>query len=196
MLMAEALGLFGGVGEDALALVGEGEVHGSRDLFADGGVLLDLFANGFYGGVGTEEAIGERLVLAQEPEQEMFGFDVGRTELTRLVAREKDDAARLLCIAFEHDPPFDSSPSPVFGEGVVVRWKTETRRGCLRRKGPECRLWQPESCKQCIRAPRRCGSANQLGVTRDWTLLWENGRKRTFLRRSCNFCAGSGEQTS
>jgi len=51
----------------------------------------------------------------------MFGFDIRRAELACLVAREKDHAPRLLCVAFEHTLPFEPSPpriEPVEGRGL------------------------------------------------------------------------------
>ena len=112
-LWREALGFFRGVGEHALALVGEREVDGGRDLLADGGVLLDLLADGFDGGVRAEKAVGERLVFAKKAQQEMFGFDVRRAKLAGLVAREEDHAPRLFCVAFEHAPPSEPAlPEP------------------------------------------------------------------------------------
>ena len=103
VLVGEALGLFSGVGQHALALVGEREVDGGRDFLADGGVAFDLFADGFDRGVRAKKAVGECLVFAQEPEQEMLGLDIGGAELAGLIPGEEDDAPRLFCIAFEHD---------------------------------------------------------------------------------------------
>ena len=105
VLVGEALGLLGGVGEHALALVGEREVDRGGDLLADGGVALDLLADGLDRGVRAQEAVGERLVLAQQAEQQVLGLDVRRTELAGLVAGKEDDSSRLLGIAFEHISP-------------------------------------------------------------------------------------------
>ena len=43
-----SLGLFGGVGEHALALVRERKIDRSRNLLAHDRALFNLFANGFY----------------------------------------------------------------------------------------------------------------------------------------------------
>ena len=69
VLMAEALGLFGAVGQHALALMAEGQVHRGGHLLADGGVGLHLLSDGFDGGVRAQKAIGQRLVLAQQAQQ-------------------------------------------------------------------------------------------------------------------------------
>ena len=66
VLMAEPLGLFRGIGQNAFALIGKRQVDGGRDLFTDSGVLLNLLADAFNRSMGAEEAIGERFVLAQE----------------------------------------------------------------------------------------------------------------------------------
>ena len=103
VLVREALGLFSGVGEHALAFVRERQVDGGRDLLANGGVAFNLFADGFDRGMRAKKAVGERLVFAQQAEQQMLGLDVRRAELAGLVPREEDDAPRFFCIAFEHD---------------------------------------------------------------------------------------------
>ena len=110
VFVRKPLGFFGRVGEHALALVRERKVDGGRNLLAHGGVLFNLFADGFDRSVGTKEAVGQRLVFAQQSQQEMFGFDIWRAKLAGLVACEKDNATRLLGVAFEHTPP--SKPSP------------------------------------------------------------------------------------
>jgi hypothetical protein len=65
-------------------------------------VAFNLFTNRFHRSVRPEEAIRKRLVLAQEPQQQVLRFDVRRTELAGFVAREEDYAPRFLRIAFEH----------------------------------------------------------------------------------------------
>src|ERR1700731_2970730 len=66
----------------------------------------------------TQEAVRQRLVLPQQPEQQVLGLDVRRPELTGLIAREENHAPRLLRIAFEHVPPSASSPAPSSGRDV------------------------------------------------------------------------------
>ena len=68
MLVSQTLGLFSGVGENALALVGERQVDRCGDLFADGGVSFDLLADRFHGCMRAKETVGERLIFAQEAE--------------------------------------------------------------------------------------------------------------------------------
>ena len=77
VLVAEALCLFGSVGEDPLALVGERKINGGGDLLANRGVLFDLLADGLDGCVGAKKTIGQSLVFTEKTKQEVFGFNVG-----------------------------------------------------------------------------------------------------------------------
>jgi hypothetical protein len=65
-------------------------------------VAFDLFPNGFDRRMLPEEPIGERLIFAQQAEQQVFGLDVRGAELARLVAREEDYASGLFCVPFKH----------------------------------------------------------------------------------------------
>src|SRR5271168_2317297 len=67
-----------------------------------------------------QKTVRQRLVLPQQSEQQMLGFDVRRPKLTGLIPREENHAPRLLRIAFEHVPP-----SPI---GKYTRPKQ--RAGC------------------------------------------------------------------
>ena len=102
VLVAQPLGLLGRIGQDALALVRKRQVDRGRDLFANGGVRLNLLADRLHRGVGAQEAVGQRLVLAQQAQQQVLGLDIGRAELAGLIPREEDYAPCLLRIAFEH----------------------------------------------------------------------------------------------
>jgi hypothetical protein len=102
VLMGEALGLFRGIGEHALALVAEREVHGRGHLLANRSVAFNLFPNGFDRRMLPEEPIGERLVFAQEPKKQVFGLYIRRAELAGFVAREEDNASGLFCVPFKH----------------------------------------------------------------------------------------------
>src|SRR5438270_1098132 len=104
VLVREPLRLFRGIGQHALALVAEREINRSRNFFADGGVALDLFANGFHRRMRTQKAIGESFVFAQESQQQMLGLDIGRPKLARLITREEDYPPCLLGISFKHGP--------------------------------------------------------------------------------------------
>ena len=105
MAVREALGFLGGIGENPLAFIAEREIDRGRDLLADGGVSLDLLADGFDRGMGPQETIGQGFVFAQESEKQVLRLDIGRPELAGFIACEKDDAPGFLRIAFKHNAP-------------------------------------------------------------------------------------------
>jgi hypothetical protein len=63
---------------------------------------FDLLADGFDRRVRAQEAVGQRLVLAQQAQQQMLGFDIRTAELAGFVPGEKDDPAGLFGITFKH----------------------------------------------------------------------------------------------
>ena len=81
VFVGQALGFFGGVGEDSLALVGQGKIDRGGDFFADFGVAVNLFADRFDGGIGTQKAIGQGSVFAEQAEQQVLALTctAGRT---------------------------------------------------------------------------------------------------------------------
>ena len=104
VLVGEPLGLFRRVGEHALALVAQRQVHRGGDLLADCRVRLNLLADRIDRRVRSQEPVGERLVLADQAEEEMLGFNVRTAELAGLVACEEYNPASFLGIAFKHNP--------------------------------------------------------------------------------------------
>ena len=104
-LWLKPLGLFGGVGQHPLALVAQRQIDRGRDLLADRGVRFDLLADRFDRGVRAQEPVGQRLVFAQQAQQQVLGLDVRAAELAGLVAREEDDASGFLRISFKHNSP-------------------------------------------------------------------------------------------
>ncbi len=104
VLVREALGFFGGVGEHALAFVTERKIDRSGDLFADRGVAFDLFTDRLHRGMRAQKTIGQGFIFAQQSEQQVFGLNIRRAELAGFIPREKDYAPGFLCIAFKHKP--------------------------------------------------------------------------------------------
>ncbi len=102
VLVVQALGFLRAIGQHALALMAERQVHGSRDLLADGGVPLDLLADRIDLRSRPQEAVCQSLVLAQQAEQQVLGLDVGAAELAGLVSREEDDPSGLFRVSFKH----------------------------------------------------------------------------------------------
>ena len=103
VLVIQALCFFSAIGEYALALMAQRKIHRGGNLLANGGVRFDLLPNGLDGRVRPQEAIGQRLVLSQQPEQQVFRLDVRTTELAGLVSREENHAPGLFGISFKHD---------------------------------------------------------------------------------------------
>ena len=108
--VGQPLGFFGGVCQNPLALVAQGKVHGSGNFLPDGGMPLDLFADGFNGGVRAQKPVGQRLVLAQQAQQQVLGLDVRAAELARFVAGKEYYAPGFFRVPFEH-VPFSGAPA-------------------------------------------------------------------------------------
>ena len=77
VLVVQPLGFLGAIGQHALALVAQRQIDRGRNLLADGGVAFDLLANRFDRRVGAQKAIRQRLVFAQQAQQQMLGLDTG-----------------------------------------------------------------------------------------------------------------------
>ena len=113
VLVSEPLGFFGGVVEDALALLAQGNFDRRGNAFANGDARFNFLADGFDRAVRAQEPVGESLILAHQPEQQMLGLDVRAAILAGLVPRKKDHSPRFLCVAFKHGSPTlprDSAP--------------------------------------------------------------------------------------
>ena len=105
VLVPEPFGFFGGVVQDALAFLAQRDFHRGGDALAHGDARFDFLADGFDRAVRAQKSVGQRLVFAQQAEQQVLGLDVRAAVLARLVPREKDHAPCLLCIAFKHGSP-------------------------------------------------------------------------------------------
>src|SRR5580698_10576292 len=104
VLVRKALSLFGRIGQHALALVAQRKIDRSGNLFTDGGVAFDLFADRFHRRVRAQKTVGQGLIFAQQSEQQVFSLYIRRTELAGLIPRKKDDAPGFLRVAFKHKP--------------------------------------------------------------------------------------------
>ena len=102
VLVIQPLGLLGAIRQHALALVAQRQIHRSGNLLADRGVPFDLLADGLHRGVRPQEPVRQRLVLAQQAEQQMLGLDVGTAELAGLVPGEEDHPSRFLRVTLKH----------------------------------------------------------------------------------------------
>ncbi len=103
VVVQQAVGFLGGVLQDALGFGAEGDFDRGRDLLAKHGPAFDFLANAFEGEVRAgENAAGQTLALANQPEEQMLGLNRDAAELTRLVPREEKNPPRSFRIAFEH----------------------------------------------------------------------------------------------
>src|SRR5579884_1422348 len=107
VLVAEALGFLGAIGQHALAFVTQGEIHRRGHLLPDGGVRFNLLADRFDCGVRAQESIREGFVFPEQSQKQVLRFDVRAAELAGLVAGEEDYPARLFGITFKHIPCCD-----------------------------------------------------------------------------------------
>jgi len=127
VFVIQALGLFGAIGQHALALMAQRKIHGSRNLFADGGVSFNLLPDRFDGGVRAQKTIRQRLVFAQQPQQKVFRLDVRAPKLASLIPREENYSARLFGITFKHDYRRLSTLSVVLDPADSVETRRRTR---------------------------------------------------------------------
>src|SRR5579863_6099831 len=102
VFVRETLRFFSRISQHPLALIAQRQVHRGGNLFADGGVSLDLLANRLHRSVGAQEAIGQGFIFAQKSQQQMLCLNIRRPKLAGFITRKKDDATRLLRIAFKH----------------------------------------------------------------------------------------------
>ena len=102
VLVVQALGFFGPIGEHALAFVAERQIDRGGNLFPNGGVPFDLLADGLHRRVRTQKAVRQRLVLAQQAQQQVFRFDIRTAELAGLIPGEENHPSRLLRVSLKH----------------------------------------------------------------------------------------------
>ena len=102
MFVREALRLFRREGKHALALLAQRQVNRSRDFLARRRSSLNLFTDGLNRSVGAQKTVRQRLIFAQQSQQQVLGFDIGTAELAGFVTGEKDHATCLFRIPLKH----------------------------------------------------------------------------------------------
>ena len=78
VLVVQALRFFRAIGQHALALVAQRQIDRGRNLLPNRGVPFDLLADGFDRGMRAQEPVRQRLVFAQQSQQQVLRFDVRR----------------------------------------------------------------------------------------------------------------------
>src|SRR5579862_175036 len=104
MPVRQAFRFFRGVSQDPLAFVAQRQIDRGRNLLANRGVAFNLLADRFYRGVRPQEAVGQGLIFAQKPKQQMLSLNIRRPELAGFVARKEDYASGFLRVTFKHMP--------------------------------------------------------------------------------------------
>ena len=103
VVVQQPVGFFGRELQDALGFRAERNLDRGRDLLAEHRAPFDFLADAFEGQVRAgEDPARQPLALANQPQQEVLGFDRDAAELTGLVAREEEHAPRSFRVAFEH----------------------------------------------------------------------------------------------
>src|SRR5580658_6618061 len=103
VLVIEALGFLGAIGQHALALMAQRKIDRGRYFFAQRGMRLDLLADRLDRRARAEEAVGKGFILAQQPQQQMFGLNARATKLAGFIPGEEDYPASLFGITFKHN---------------------------------------------------------------------------------------------
>ena len=111
--------LLGRTGQSSPGILAQRQIHGRRSaLHGLRHTLFDSFANLFGGSSG--QPVSERVILAQQAQQQMLGLDVGRTKHAGLIAGEEDGAARHFGVAFKHAVA-SSQYAPAAGDWYSLR---------------------------------------------------------------------------
>ena len=113
VFVTEPFSFFRGVVEDALAFLAEGNFHRSGNALAHGDARLDFLSDGLDRAVGPEKSVGQRLIFAQQAEQQVLRLDVRASVLARLVPCEKDHSTCFLCVSLKQGlPTLSRGPYP------------------------------------------------------------------------------------
>jgi hypothetical protein len=101
--IAQPLRFLGGESQHTLGFARKRQIDLRGDAITHDRPIFYLLADQFDVGVrAMEEPSGEIFVLTDQSQQNVFGFDLGRAELARLVAGKENDATRFFRISFEH----------------------------------------------------------------------------------------------
>src|ERR1700756_5557741 len=105
MTMLQSIGFLVCVGQHAFRLGRQRKLNRSRNFFTKEGAPLDFLTNRLNRHLGTwKKTPGQRLVLAHQPQKEMFRFDCRCAKLGSFVSREKNYSSCFFGITFEHLP--------------------------------------------------------------------------------------------
>src|SRR6185503_14542457 len=83
---------------------------------------LNLLADGLYRRMRAQKAVGQRLVFAQQAQQQVLRLYVRRAELAGLVSCKEDYAPGFLCVPLEHIPLTQMLPVTSAGNISLSFW--------------------------------------------------------------------------
>src|SRR5579863_8700467 len=93
----------GGVSQHVLALPAQRQVNGGRILVSNRCSRFYLLADRSCGAMRASQDLGDRLILAEQPEQEeVFRLNERTPKLAGLIAGEEDRPPGLFGVAFKH----------------------------------------------------------------------------------------------
>src|SRR5215472_4295859 len=118
--VAQPFCLFSGISEDALAFVAQRKIDRRGNFLPDGSVPFNLLADGFDRSMRAQKTVGQSLVFAQQPQQQMLRLNVRRTELAGLVPREENYTPRLFCVPLKHVPLTQMLPVTSAGQHLSL----------------------------------------------------------------------------
>ena len=102
LFLAQEFAFRGAVSHGSPGFVTQRDVDGSGDFRVFITVVRDSGAKSFDPGVRTEQMVCQRLILAEQAEEEMFRFGSGAAELAGLIAGEEDSSPCRFAETLEH----------------------------------------------------------------------------------------------
>ena len=103
VVVQQAIGFFGSELQDALGFGAERDLDRRRDLLAEDGTPLDFLPDRLERQVRPrKDAAGQPLAFANQPEQQVLGFDRNTPQLAGFIACKEQHAPRSLGIPLEH----------------------------------------------------------------------------------------------
>src|SRR6185312_8197677 len=109
-------------GQYPFAFIAQRQIHGSGNLLPNRGVPFNLLADRLYRRMRAQKAVGQRLVFAQQAQQQVLRLYVRRAELAGLVSCKEDYAPGFLCVPLEHIPLTQMLPVTSAGNISLSFW--------------------------------------------------------------------------
>src|SRR5207253_1170027 len=88
----------------------------------DRGVPFNLLADGLNRCMRAQKAVGQRLVFAQQAQQQVLRLNIRRAKLAGLISCKEDHAPGFLCVPLEHNPLTQMLPVTSAGNISLSFW--------------------------------------------------------------------------